>query len=426
MFLFACLPYTPVSTTFCAAVLVLFAVMIFCCPGIAEENSSPLRTVFRDGDGDYPRFRIPALLCLPDGTLLAFAEGRRPHLEGQHDDHARNNIVLRRSEDGGETWGPVQVVAAQGDDSLNDPCVVLLPDSSRVLLMYQRFPQGYHARPMMHTRVAEPGYGGPRNTQSLLTHSDDGGRSWSEPRDITHAVRAPDAISVGSPGVGIVLTKQPYAGRILLPLYEVIPMEGDEEERYWRNRVAISDDDGASWRVSARAPLDQLNGLGNEAQLAALSDGSIRMHARLQGGANRVAWSVSEDGGEHWSPLVESPDLISTPCMTSIVAMPGTKQGRDVLLASLPYSESGREHGALLVSYDAGTTWTLERTIYPGGFAYSSLAILPDGRVACLFERGPYEDISFLTLDAPQPAGKNSRPELLLRHGAVPQPDQPK
>ena len=361
-----------------------------------EPPTPSIIHLFSNGDGGFPRFRIPALLALDNGALLAFAEGRRPTFEGQHDDHARNNIVLRRSVDGGESWEPLQIVARMNDDSLNDPCVVFLPDTGRVLLMFQRFPEGYHARRMVHTEVAELGYGGPRNTQTFLTYSDDDGATWSEPRDITSNVRAEDAISVGSPGVGIVLRRGEHSGRILLPLYEVIP-QGDDEERYWRNRMAISDDGGESWRVGERVPIDGLTGFGNECQIAELADGSIRMNARLQTGANRVARSISHDGGETWSAMEEEPGLVTTPCMTSLVAHPDVDSGEVRLLASLPNSEDGRENGTVFMSRDGGASWPYRHTLYERGFAYSSLAVMPDGRVAAFFELGPYTYLSFTT-----------------------------
>ncbi len=364
---------------------------------VAEE-SKPMVTVYSDGDAGYPRFRIPVLVALDNGTLLAFAEGRRPRFAGQHDDHAENDIVLRRSTDSGETWTAVQVVATMGGDSLNDPCVVVLPDSGRILLMYQRFPQGYHARRMAHADMATLGYDGRRNTQTFLTHSDDEGVSWSTPREITRSVRSADAISVGSPGVGIVLQRGRHAGRVLLPLYEVIPLEdAPGEERYWRNRVAISDDEGVTWRLGERVPIDGLEGYGNECQIVEKANGDIRMNARLQTDANRLARSISRDGGETWSLMEEEPGLVTTPCMASLIAYP-VNEDAVWLLASLPNSTEGRENGALFVSRDNGATWSFGKTIYPDGFAYSSLAVLPDGRVGCLFERGPYEYLSYRTL----------------------------
>ncbi len=361
----------------------------------AAQRPQEWTALYRNGDAGYPRFRIPALLALDNGAVLAFAEGRQPEFEGQHDDHAMNDIVLRRSLDGGDSWEPHQVIAEMGGDSLNDPCAVYLPDTGRVLLMFQRFPRGYHARVMEHTEMAELGYGGPRNTQTFVTYSDDDGATWSEPRDITRSVRAEDAISVGSPGVGVVLSRGEHAGRVLIPLYETIPL-GDGE-RYWRNRVAISDDGGETWRTSERVPDDTLTGYGNEAQLAERADGSILMHARWQEGANRVLQTVSRDGGKTWGPIAPSPDLVTTPCMTSLFSY--SEDGNAWLLASLPKSEEGRENGTIMLSRDGGETWAFGRSVYDGGFAYSCLTKLPDNRVGLLFERGPYIDLCFMTID---------------------------
>lgn len=354
--------------------------------------------VFSRGSSGVPGYRIPAVVATSNGTILAFAEQRHPESPEQHDDHAKNDIVLRRSADGGKTWAPLQLVADSGDDSLNDPCAVYLPSSRRVLLMYQRFPKGFHARKMPHTDVAQPGYGGPRNTQTFLIYSNDDGATWSAPRDITRSIRSEDAISVGSPGVGIVLTRGERAGRILMPLYEVIP-QGDEEERFWRNRVAYSDDHGETWRLGERVPLERLKGFGNECQLAQCADGSIRMHARLQFGANCLARSISRDNGITWAPFEEEPALVTTPCMTSLVSYTPARTNDVWLLASLPSSSKQRENGTVFVSRDGGGTWTDGRTIFAGGFAYSCLVVLPYGRIGCLYERGPYNHISFAVFD---------------------------
>ena len=48
------------------------------------------------------------------------------------------------------------------------------------------------------------------------------------------------------------------------------------------------------------------------------------------------------------------------------------------------------------LSTDEGKTWGRSRALYEGPAAYSCLTVLPDGRVACLYERGekhPYEAI---------------------------------
>ena len=51
-------------------------------------------------DGHHS-YRIPALVALPGNIVCAFAEGRIDSLS----DYAHMNLVMKRSEDGGKTWG---------------------------------------------------------------------------------------------------------------------------------------------------------------------------------------------------------------------------------------------------------------------------------------------------------------------------------
>jgi sialidase-1 len=57
------------------------------------------------GTEGYDCYRIPAIVRLPDGTLLIFAEGRKFNC----DDHDWNDIVMKRSRDGGQTWSNLTV-----------------------------------------------------------------------------------------------------------------------------------------------------------------------------------------------------------------------------------------------------------------------------------------------------------------------------
>ncbi|MET7443401.1 sialidase family protein, partial [Streptomyces sp. NPDC005568] len=92
---------------------------------------------FRAGREGYASFRIPAVVATGAGTLLAFCEGRA----GSARDHGNIDIVLKRSADGGRTWGPLQVAAANGDDLAGNPAPVVL-DTGRVLLVHVRSAAG--------------------------------------------------------------------------------------------------------------------------------------------------------------------------------------------------------------------------------------------------------------------------------------------
>ena len=57
-------------------------------------------TIFEARKGGYRTYRVPGILATPNGTVLVTAEARP---EGG--DWGNNDIVMRRSTDGGATWG---------------------------------------------------------------------------------------------------------------------------------------------------------------------------------------------------------------------------------------------------------------------------------------------------------------------------------
>ncbi len=103
--------------------------------GAAEQQ---LVDVFVGGKDGYPAYRIPALVATQRGSLLAFAEGRASLRE-----HAENDIVMKRSIDGGKTWGALQVIDEDGTNALNNPTAVVVRETGRVILMYQRYAKGF-------------------------------------------------------------------------------------------------------------------------------------------------------------------------------------------------------------------------------------------------------------------------------------------
>ena len=373
--------------TFHILVSIFLTALLAPYPAVAELPDF-VDVFSRDTDG-YPHIRIPAIVRSQGDALLAFAEGR------QRGDHSENDIILKRSLDDGKTWLPVQVLAEMGGDSLNDPCALALRSSGRVLLSYQRYPKGYHTRKMEHTEMADLGYDGPTNTQSFLLHSDDDGATWSAPRDVTRQFRRPDAISVGSPGIAIELKQDPHAGRIVWPLFEVIPH--DNFDRGWRNAAALSDDGGQTWRLSERVPGEVRC---NECQIAERADGVLVMSARAESGEVRRKTSISRDGGQTWSPMQPNADIEAPSCMASLLASQD-QNGKEVLLLSAPNSPKSRVKGSVFISRDGGQSWPEKRRLYPKGWAYSCLVPLPKNKIGCLFERDATQHISYMVFDAP-------------------------
>jgi arylsulfatase A-like enzyme len=335
-------------------------------------------------------YRIPSLLVTKAGSILAFTERRL----GLHD-HAQNDIVLRRSTDGGFTWSDEIVAYEDGMNSINDPLTVQL-ENGRILLMFARFPYGRHARDAGWIKVADLGYDDPAaNVLTFLCHSDDDGKTWSKPIDISRQVKHPKLLNANTPGAMIQLTKGPHKGRVVTGLWGGLPPKDGKRE--WRNLVAYSDDNGASWQRTDWLEDASESGFGNECQVAEASNGDLVLVSRNQGGVTFRKKSISQDSGATWSPLNIDRGLPSVACMGSVIKGPVKADGSWDLWASFP-SSAGRKDGQIAVSQDHGQTWQIVRVV-EGAFAYSALHVAPGQKhLLCLYESNGYRSQTLLTI----------------------------
>lgn len=341
--------------------------------------------VFTKGESSYGGIRIPALLVTQKGTLLAFAEGRRTL-----GDQSANDIILKRSTDGGSTWTALEVVQDDGDHSLNNPVPVQDARTGRVFIMFQRYPAGLSE----FNKGLQPGVTGDSIVKNLLMTSDDEGATWSAPQDITTTTKRVGKVTTlaSGPGIGIQLSAGTHAGRLVIPFNE-----GPVGQ--WNVYAVYSDDGGKNWRIGHNAPgatapnaKGQMVSRVNEVQMAELSDGSVMLNTRDEHRTSdcRKA-AVSRDGGVTWSDVHEVKQLPAPPCAASLF-----RYDAGHLLYSGPDSTKQRHRGTVHLSTDNGKTWSTKRLLEPGWFAYSILARLPDGRVGCLYEtgeKGAYEVI---------------------------------
>ena len=346
--------------------------------------------VFEAVKDGYPHIRIPSILLLADGSLIAFAEAR------QGGDHAKNDIVVKRSSDGGRTWGPLRVIDDQGGDSLNDPLPVEVafgPNAGRVYLTYMSFPEG------CHTDCVQAGYG-TRSGRNWLTWSDDRGVSWSKPLEVTRIFRSETTNYAGSPGVGIQLERGPHRGRIVFALRQG-PIGA------MRAYTVHSDDGGETWRRGDPAVNPDGGFSADEVSIVEIEDGSILLNSRIHnGGPKRRLRGRSIDGGATFGMLEVDEQLITPHCMGSIVMHQARDQGFDQsrILYCGPWQERSRSEGAVVASMDGGSTWGPPTILVPGKFAYSQMVVLePGGEVGLLYEADDYRTMRFLRFDPSEP-----------------------
>jgi sialidase-1 len=326
--------------------------------------------------------RIPSLLRTQKGTLLAVAEGR-----DKPTDQAGNDLVISFSKDEGATWSKPKVAYEQGADSCNNPCLVQEAKSGRIFLFYQVFPSGSHEFGGLPVGPADP-----KGNRSCFITSDDDGLTWSKPTDVSATLKPDEAITTASgPGIGIQLKSGPKAGRL------VIPFNSQDAKKNFYNWVAYSDNAGATWKRGEKVPQTETIQL-NEVQVAESVGGGLYLNSRSwrRGSSLRkVSWS--QDAGETWTQAAEDAALTDPICQGSLLRLD------DRTIAFLNAAGPKRANGTLRLTHDDGRTWASSRLTFPGPFAYSSMALLKDGRIGVLYEPASNTVVKFRAID---PAGR--------------------
>ena len=189
--------------------------------------------VFVSGREGHKSYRIPAIIKLPNNDLLAFCEGR-VHGSGDFGDI---DIVMKRSNDNGKTWGPMKTIVDADSLQAGNPAPVLdITDiaypKGRIFLFYNtgNKPEGDIRR-------------GKGIREVWYKTSADGGITWSDPVNITTQVHRPKQPLINpaynfsadwrsyanTPGHALQFLSGKYRGRIYVAANH---SEGDAKKRF--------------------------------------------------------------------------------------------------------------------------------------------------------------------------------------------------
>lgn len=319
------------------------------------------------GAGDYGSagYRIPAIITLPDGTLLITSDKRKNNDLDLPEDI---DIIAQRSTDGGRSWSdPVTVAEGRGFNKGYGDAALVTTASGDVLCA---FSGGTGVWP---STLEAP-------QRNYICRSTDGGLTWSEPFDCTRQLWGPTAenhecrtyhSAFFASGRGLRLEHGKYAGRVMF----VAAVHSNKLGRF-DNYVYYSDDEGRSWKVSKSAFLG-----GDEAKVVELPDGRVLLSVRRHG---ERGFNISEDGGATWGEQGTWPEICVNACDGDILNL-----GDSILLHSVPNSMQ-RENVSLFASRDNGRTWPYVKSICPYESVYSSMTLLQDGTIGVYFEENPY------------------------------------
>jgi len=382
-----------------------FVICIFILTGIISCKQRSAVQVFVSGTEGHKSYRIPAVIGLTDGTILAFAEGR---VKGS-DDFGDINIVLKRSGDNGKTWGEISTIVDYDSLQAGNPAPVAdltdpdYPDG-RIFLFYNT---GNN-----HEGEVRKGNG---SREVWYKTSSDGGITWSESVNITAQVHRPLKPELNpqynfsedwrsyanTPGHAMQINKGKYKGRIVVAANH----SAGEPKSDWSDyssHTYFSDDHGRTFSLGQPLAVPG----SNEATSAEISGDRLMLNARNQKGdlkARIVA--ISADGGASWNNQFYDEMLPDPVCQGSILNI-GEYNGKSILAFSNPADTADRNNLTLRFSYDDGESWdhtilidkTADIKKKDSYTAYSDIVSMSHGRIGILYEKDNYSEIVFKTV----------------------------
>ncbi|HMM79974.1 MAG TPA: sialidase family protein [Pyrinomonadaceae bacterium] len=340
--------------------------------------------VFESGKGGAASYRIPAIVKLRSGKLLAFAEARRKGAG----DFGDNDIVLKTSSDNGKTFSEQIVVVDNGTLQASNSAPV-------VDELDPRYPLGriflfYNTGDRTEREIRE----GKGTREVWYITSIDGGNTWSEAVNITSQVKRSDwRAYANTPGHAIQLAKGKYRGRIFVP----VNYSKGEPQRDFTDYMAAgfySDDHGKTFHIAGDIGIAG----SNEATAAETSKGDILLNARNQRGDQKYRITArSSDGGKTWKDAGFEKNLPDPVCQGSLLHIKGK-----IFAFANNADQKDRNNLTLRISYDNGETWKksflVDGTSDPKGrdfTAYSDIVLLDSKTIGVLYEHDDYKQIVF-------------------------------
>ena len=351
----------------------------------ATFSSTQLYAAYTDPDARC--YRQPVLVTLPPRPgkhpiLLLFAEGRNgiAWCSGTFwPDKIDFPLFVRRSEDGGNTWGP-RIQLIRGDIDFYTAAVAETGDI------------------VVHVQVGDSGI--------VAVTSRDEGRQWSPPANVTISNLASFGFASVIPGVGHGLTVagaacgdgscNSTAGRMIMPYVCTLngPVVNDTGCIWCRTCLLVSDDNARSWQIEAVSPT---NGSREAAlvQLPSAVGAALYVNERNLGATPGYRlFSRSTDGGVSFGQAGAAPSLpdVLTANWTGVVsglARAPFADGTTSLVFTAP--TNGRAALTAFVSADGGNTWAARGVLWAGPAAYSDVISWNDTHVAVAFECGVNE-----------------------------------
>jgi sialidase-1 len=350
-------------------------------------------------------YRIPGLATAKDGTLLAIYDVRR---ESARDLQGNIDIGVSRSTDGGKTWLPMQIAIDMGQwgglpekfNGVSDANILVDKNTGTIFIAglwmhgvldsaTGKWIEGLtdtsnYWNHQWRKKGSQPGFDVKQTAQFLIVKSEDNGKTWSKPVNITEQCKQENWwLWAPAPGQGITLRD----GTL------VFPTQGRDKTGRSFSNITYSKDGGATWHTSQRASKENTT----ENMAVELTDGSIMLNMRCSknkdtGDTNGRVIAITSNLGMDWTEHPTSRGALHEPvCMASIIRHDYEVNGqkKSVLLFANPDSKTTRHHMTIKVSYDDGHSWPAGKKILLDEWksrGYSCLTSIDAETIGILYE----------------------------------------